>query len=355
MRKKIFCMTISFFKINKLNKNMTVQNEDIKAYFKKNSYNFKNINAIAGDGISNVHDIESTPDGGYVVVGRCHGEIDIDNNGEVDINIPIGFAALIVKYDSSDNIEWFKSFELTRIDEFSSIDVTSDGEYIVGGYEYGENQEDAIVMKFDKSGNEIWKRTIGGIYEDQMNDVKVLKNGDIIGVGRFASTSITINNTTINNEGINNGFVICYDANGNYKWHKAIEGDGNIEPTSITETSQGVVISVNYTYRITFDNNSLYRQKEQNAVIIAYSLDGTYQWNLAVGEATPEQFDDPKSISKLVTNTEDEIFAIGSFLGDMEVGSRKINTPCYGGGFNTVVFKVNPKTGKFYRTIRCFW
>lgn len=167
MRKKIFyicicalfvCMTISFFKINKLNKNMTVQNEDIKAYFKKNSYNFKNINAIAGDGISNVHDIESTPDGGYVVVGRCHGEIDIDNNGQVDINIPIGFAALIVKYDSSDNIEWFKSFELTRIDEFSSIDVTSDGEYIVGGYEYGENQEDAIVMKFDKSGNEIWKR-----------------------------------------------------------------------------------------------------------------------------------------------------------------------------------------------------
>ena len=297
---------------------------------------------ITGNGLQNIYDIESTKDGGYVVVGSFLGESDINGDGNVDVTSRGGFDQLIAKYDSDGNVEWFKNFGTHLSDEFNSIDIASDGGYVVSGHE-GLNQKDAIVMKLDSSGNEVWKKTIGGIYEDKMRDAKVLLNGDIVAVGRFTSPTININNTTITKNGNSNGFIICYDTNGNYKWHKEITGTGNIDPTSITETSHGIVVSINYLEAINIDEISITNAGKEDSVIVAFSTDGTYQWNQKISGKKDEV------ITKVITDNEDNIVAVGGFASEITIGTAKIDSPStsYGSNLSSIVLKLTSATGDY--------
>ena len=285
-------------------------------------FTIKYAKGVTGSGIQNIYDVESTEDGGYVIAGSFSGELDIDGDGTVDSTSVGSFDQLIAKYNSEENVEWFKTFGTNQADEFNSVDIASDGGYVVSGYEYGTNQEDAIVMKLDSSGNEVWKQTIGGIYEDKMRDAKVLASGDIIAVGRFASPKLSINGIPIKRSGTgNNGYIICYDANGNYKWHKAITGTEDIDVTSVTETSQGIAVAMNYLGTIYVDGNSITNAGNQDSAIVAFSTDGTYQWNQKVGGSNDE------AIAKVITDSEDNIVAVGGFASNLTIGAETINAP----------------------------
>ena len=161
----------------------------------------------------------------------------------------------------------------------------------------------------------------------------------------FASPSITINGTTITNNGINNGFIICYDTNGNYKWYKKISGSGDIDLTSITESSKGIVVSVNYVKDITIDGNTISNAGYQDSVLIALSTNGTYQWNKTIGGVGTEE------ISKVITDNEDNIIAVGGFGSELKFGANTI-TPTKPddeemGDANAIMLKFSSTNGEY--------
>ena len=303
-------------------------------------FKIKSTKTITGYGIQNVYDVKSTEDGGYVVVGSFSGKLDIDGDGNTDSKSEGSLDQLITKYNAGGNIEWFKSSGTNKNDEFNSIDIAADGGYIVGGYVNSSNQKEALLVKFNSNGNKIWERTIGGNYDDQMNDIKVLANGDIVAVGKFASPTIVINNTTITKKGKNNGYIICYDASGNYKWHKAITGTGDIDVTSVTETSQGIVASINYLGNITVDGKSITNAGNQDSAIVAFSTDGTYKWNKKIGGSNDE------SIAKVITDSEDNIVAVGGFASNLTIGTETINAPTTNYS-SSIMIKFSSATGEY--------
>ena len=303
-------------------------------------FTIKSTKTITGYGIQNVYDVKSTEDGGYVVVGSFSGKLDIDGDGNTDSKSEGSLDQLITKYNAEGNIEWFKSSGTNKNDEFNSIDIAADGGYIVGGYVNSSNQKEALLVKFNSNGNKIWERTIGGNYDDQMNDIKVLANGDIVAVGKFASPTIVINNTTITKNGKNNGYIICYDASGNYKWHKAITGTGDIDVTSVTETSQGIVASINYLGNITVDGKSITNAGNQDSAIVAFSTDGTYKWNKKIGGSNDE------SIAKVITDSEDNIVAVGGFASNLTIGTETINAPTTNYS-SSIMIKFSSATGEY--------
>jgi hypothetical protein len=66
-----------------------------------------------------------------------------------------GGDALIIKLNSSGNIQWSRAIGGTNYDVAYSIQQTSDGGYIVAGYTYsfGAGDSDFLIIKLDSSGN----------------------------------------------------------------------------------------------------------------------------------------------------------------------------------------------------------
>ena len=325
------------------------ENEEDRTYYigigsnrpEETEFTVKYAKGVTGSGIQHIYDVKSTEDGGYVVAGSFSGSLDVDGDGNVDATSVGSFDQLITKYDTDGNVEWFKTFGTSQTEKFNSVDIASDGGYVVSGYDYGVNKADAIVMKLDSSGNKVWKNTIGGSYEDEMRDAKVLSNGDIVTIGRFASLKLSINNIPIKRSGTgNNGYIICYDANGNYKWHKVIEGTRDIDVTSVTETSQGIAVSINYLGTITVDGNSITNAGNQDSAIVAFSTDGTYQWNQKIGGSNDED------IAKVITDSEDNIVAVGGFASNLTIGSETINAPTTSYA-SSIMLKFNSATGDY--------
>ncbi len=106
----------------------------------------------------------ATADGGFMIVGEfMQGNFVSDS-----------LDALMLKVDSSGNLQWSKLFGTTEnYDSFWKVVQTPDGGYLVGGSTASgqENigyfdRNDWYVVKTDSQGNEAWSRRYGGEYND---------------------------------------------------------------------------------------------------------------------------------------------------------------------------------------------
>lgn len=168
-------------------------------------FNIKWAKTINGLGRSDVYDIETTTDGGYIVAGSFNGNCDLDNDGTTDITSTNSFDGLIVKYDGAGNVQWDYELSSYETTEFLGISKTSDG-YVAVGHE----GTDGIIVKIDSSGNQVWKNTVSGTGTEELKSVKVLASGDIIITGRTNSSTLTLGTDTLTNSGLFDGFVVCY-------------------------------------------------------------------------------------------------------------------------------------------------
>ncbi|OJV35842.1 MAG: hypothetical protein BGO29_09090, partial [Bacteroidales bacterium 36-12] len=134
--------------------------------------------------------VRPTTDGNYIVGGHTR-SVDGDVTGKH------GYAGStdywIVKLDGATrNILWEKSLGGTGDDFFSSIQQTSDGGYIVGGYTYSNDGDvtglhgvsaDYWIVKLDANGNVEWQKTLGGTGLDLGGYVQQTNDGGYIVAG----------------------------------------------------------------------------------------------------------------------------------------------------------------------------
>ena len=117
--------------------------------------------------------IKETQDGGLILVGST---LSFSGN-VVDI--------YLMKTDSVGNELWTQI--LGEWAGYSGYEIiqTSQGEFIiVGYYNTGSSQaEDILVIKTDKFGNEIWKKTYGSDYQDGGYDIIESSDGNFVFTG----------------------------------------------------------------------------------------------------------------------------------------------------------------------------
>ena len=165
---------------------------DAKAYSLKEAkkVNFDDCDALVYGGTYNdlFNSVEKTSDGGYIVVGSTKSK----KINEVSTGVGNG---LVVKYDKDGNVEWDKFYGGNAHEEFYDVIVVNDG-YVAVGYTMSTDIEgltnngsnDGLVVKFDKDGNIVWQTLIGGTGDDYIHAIRVMPNGNLIVVGRFASS-----------------------------------------------------------------------------------------------------------------------------------------------------------------------
>ena len=259
---------------------------------------------IAGTDSDYINAVVATNDGGYIVGGQFYSSgislengIRLINNGSSD--------GMIIKYNSSREVEWAQRIGGMAYDNISVVAVTSDGGYIVGGYfessniELGNgvslsniNSEDGMIIKYNSNGDVEWAQGIGGTDNEEINSVAVTSDGGYIVAGDFISESVDLENgISLTNNGSTDGMIIKYSSNGEIEWAQEIGGQNSDFINSIAETSDGGYIAGGNFWSKGIDlgnGESLSSKGNDDGMIIKYSSAGKVEWSRAIGGSSRE-------------------------------------------------------------------
>ena len=180
-------------------------------------------------GISNhASSVRQTSDGGFIVAGRVKGCCSPGNADNWD--------ALIFKLNATGGLVWQKTYGGPDYDEARSIQLTSDGGFIVAGAASGWGAHGPCspfpcthdwVFKLDSVGNVIWQKAYGGSAIENAFSVGLTSDGGYIVVGTTSSPG--------------GAWIFKLDAVGNILWE---DGGSSSAISSVQQTSDGGYIAV---------------------------------------------------------------------------------------------------------------
>lgn len=204
--------------------------------------------------------------------------------------------AIIVKYDNSGNIVWKKNFGADDYDYFDAITATTDGYVAVGHVSRIDGQDDGFIVKCDKNGNLIWKKTFDGNDDfDSFESVIAVSDGYIV-VGDSDETLISSGNVCYNTDAI----MVKYDTSGNVKWKKFF---GTPDPSVVkfatnsflgVAAADGGYIAVGYVgYPEQFgtgDLTGVTGKGGADAIMVKYNTSGSVVWKKNFGGSGDDYF-----------------------------------------------------------------
>ncbi|HEX5455988.1 MAG TPA: hypothetical protein VFW77_01340 [Candidatus Saccharimonadales bacterium] len=175
-----------------------------------------------GTDVDTGYSIIQTSDGGYAVTGYT-------------ISFGIGGGTedmMIIKYDSSGNMSWSKTWGGAGYEEGHAIVQTSDGGYAITGREnsWGAGNYDMILVKFTSSGNFSWSRLWGDAAGDRAEAIVQTSDGGLV-IANHASA--------IGMAGSYDIAMVKFNSSGTYQWGKSWGGTGEDDSYAIVQTSDG--------------------------------------------------------------------------------------------------------------------
>lgn len=200
-----------------------------------------------------------------------------DSNGNVYIagqTVSYGVGdgdALLVKYDSSGNQLWNRTLDFGGGDyvnyEGLSLNPYSGDIYIAGMTNVGAGGGDAFIAKYNSSGDYLWNRTWGGESLDAASGLAVDPNtGDIFLAGYTYSYGA----------GSGDAFIVKYNSDGNQIFNGTWGGNGDDAAYSC---ALDVIQSSLYVVGLT----PSFGVGGQDAFVVKYDLNGTRLWNCTWG------------------------------------------------------------------------
>lgn len=169
--------------------------------------------------------VQETSDGHFIVAGY-----ESSTNGNGDYNF------LVLKLNASGQELWHKTYGGAYPEMAYAIRETTDGNYAMAGetWSFGNGNTDAFVVKTDPNGNELWSTTFGGEKFERAHGLREMPDGSMVVAGYTNSYGA----------GGNDGLVLKLDTSGNILWQKIIGWDGYDVLMSIDRTSDnGLVLT----------------------------------------------------------------------------------------------------------------
>jgi hypothetical protein len=240
------------------------------------------------------------------------GTYTLTNNGFYDV--------FLVKYDASGNVLWAKSFGGIYDDVGYSVATDVNGNVILVGSFFsptlsiGSNTlinngaEDIFIVKYDNLGNEIWVKQEGGSFQESCKSVTTDLNGNIFFTGYFKSPTIFTGTYTLTNSGSEDFFIIKYDNLGNTVWANSSVGAGKENGKSIKADALGNVYVTGFFNNTMFFNTfSLTPSGFSDVFVVKYDNLGNELWAKSSGGNST---DIGYGIS---IDTQGNVFVTGSF------------------------------------------
>ncbi len=163
-------------------------------------------------------DVKQTADGGYIIAGEY-------NLGQFIRN------TYLIKVNSMGTVIWNKTYQVTGADIVASVEITSDGGYIIGGNAVmaGGVNNNIFLIRTNDIGDTLWTRTYGGIGLDYGGNAYQTTDGGFI-VGGYTESY---------GAGQGDAYLIKTDANGVLSWSKTYGGNQYDQFNALCKTFDG--------------------------------------------------------------------------------------------------------------------
>jgi transcription elongation factor Elf1 len=173
----------------------------------------------SGQGEIAATSVKQTTDGGYILCGESGSYESLKAN------------VWLMKTDAEGNKLWDKTFGGEELAFADSVRQTTDGGYILcgvaGSYQTGKTK--VWLIKTDLEGNKLWDKKFGGGGIAMGESIQQTTDGGYIMCGQ----------TTSYQTGKTQALLIKVDANGNELWDKTFEGELAAEGYSVQQMADG--------------------------------------------------------------------------------------------------------------------
>jgi hypothetical protein len=207
--------------------------------------------SFGGSSVDIAYDIHQTSDLGFIIGGYT-----ISNDGDVTGNH--GFEDYwIVKLNSTGVLQWQKTFGGSMDERAYSIQQTTDGGYVAGGYTKSTDGDvtgnhgdyDYWIVKLTSTGTLQWQKTLGGTSMDQNKTVQQTSDGGYITAGFTAS----VNGDVTVNHGFEDLWIVKLSSTGALQWQKSLGGSGVDQAYQIKQLSNGGYVVGGSSYSLNGD------------------------------------------------------------------------------------------------------
>ncbi len=250
---------------------------------------------MGGTGTDNLNDIQITADGGFIAGG--YSDSGISGNKTV---ASLGYNDMwIIKFDANGNELWQKAHGTSQHDILNELKQTSDGGYILGGHIYGFSPPqnltvygayDFLVIKIDAAGNLEWQKTYGGSDDDYIESLQQTTDGGYI-LGGYSRSNISGVKTENSNGGSNGDYwLVKIDASGNMQWQNDIGGSSLEWMKTVRQTQDGGYILGGYSYSGVSGDKTEANRGSADFWIVKTNDMGSVQWQKTLGGSSDDVF-----------------------------------------------------------------
>jgi hypothetical protein len=182
-----------------------------------------------GSNIDVGHAVEAVPGGGFIITGytRSFGTMS-------------GRNVLLIRTTSAGDTLWIRAYGGNADDEGAAVAPTNDGGFMITGYtkSFGAGLKDVYLIRTDSSGNTIWSTVFGGPADDEAYGVALTPDGGCILAGATSSYGA----------GSRDGWLIRVSATGNERWRRTLGGLSSDGARGVRQTSDGGFIVTGWTF-----------------------------------------------------------------------------------------------------------
>jgi hypothetical protein len=208
--------------------------------------------------------------------------------------IYLTIAYLILQFSNQAlSATWEKLFSMSGADSFRDVHELANGDFIAIGYtdNLNSNDTDALVMRFNSNGDQLWKYTFNSTSNNEDGFYRGLPTSD----GGFILCGFSISNS-----GQDNALFIKLSSSGNLQWMQDWGGSGYERAKDIIEIPGEKFIAVGYTSSSPAQSFDMF--------ILKLDDNGNILWDEVHGDTTYEEANTVKLL-------DDGGFLIGG-LGD---------------------------------------
>lgn len=272
-----------------------------------------------GSGFEDLIQVVQLSTGEYVLAGVS----DSDISGEKSQHRRGSRDFWLVKVSTTGVKLWDKRYGGSKAEELTSLLMTSDGGFVLGGSSLsgksgdkssaGKGGKDYWIVRTDDQGNQLWDKSYGGNGEDQLTTLATTTDGALLLAGH--SSSGMSGNKSSATRGSSDYWVVKTDATGAKLWDKTYGGNGEEELSSLISThDNGWLLGGS-----SFSNQS--GEKSQNSKgssdywVVKTNEEGEQAWDQTYGGAGEERL-------RYLLQTEDQGYLLAGFSFSGQSGDK---------------------------------
>jgi len=302
--------------------------------------------------------IATDSNGNAWATGSFQGSIDIDGDGNNDLNSNgNNYDSYVAKFDIDGNLQFAQSFGGSNYDYGRGIATDNNGNVWATGLFSGSididgdgnndltsnGGDDSYVAKFDIDGNLLFAQNIGGSsYGDYGHGIATDSNGNVWATGDFQG-SIDIDgdgNNDLTSNGGSDSYVAKFDSNGNLLFSQNIGGSSRDSGLAITTDSNGNAWATgSFQGSIDIDgdgSNDLIDNGGFNNYVAKFDTNG----NLLFVETIGSLSNYSRHHHGIATDSNGNVWATGGFSGSIDIDGDG-NNDLTGSGSYLVKFDSN--------------